>query len=299
MPDRRQFDQFYTKPPVAKSCWRAVIGALKKLRIDAQTCQFIEPSAGCGGFYQFLPHGRRIGIDIAPHKWHGYDNADIITADYLTWQPAREKPSAVRIVIGNPPFGRRGKSAVAFFNHSAFAEVIAFIVPVSFRKFAIHRQLHRDFALIARHPLARDSFHTPDGRDYAINAEFQIWTRLPASPSLPPIPPIINLRETAPAPISHPDFEMRQYNNTRQALPMFDAPFDFAVPCQGWQDYSRRETAAIRCEKNKQWILFTAADAKVRTRLINIDYAALADTCATATPGFRKNDVVRCYARHV
>ena len=222
-----------------------------------------------------------------PRKLSGVDGSGIICADYLEWRPTRDGGGYV--VVGNPPFGKRGKLAVAFFNHSDFADIIAFIVPVSFRKYFIHRQLSPEYGLVVRKLLANDSFHTPDGKDYAINAEFQIWTRL----SVPR--PMTDMRERFPAPIKHPDFEMRQYNNTKQALPMFDAPFDFAVPCQGYQDYSRRETAPADCEKHKQWMLFTAKNDEVRGRLMAMDYATLSHDCATATPGFRKNDVVKYY----
>ena len=286
--DGKGLDQFYTQPAVARKCWRAFGRAAGRLKTSERDYWFIEPAAGCGCFYELLPPRRRIGVDIAPRKLPGINGDGIVRADYLLWQPPAVKRARKYAVIGNPPFGKRGKLAVAFFNHSDFADLIAFVVPVSFRKYFIHRQLCADYSLIAREPLANDSFCTPDGKDYAINAEFQVWTRLPHR--------LKDKREYSPAPIAHNDFEMRQYNNTRQALPMFDAPFDFAVPCQGYQDYSRRVTRAEQCEKNKQWILFSANNRAIRNRLLKMDFAALAYECATATPGFRKNDVVKRYA---
>ncbi len=278
-------DQFYTKPRVARDCYRAFELVAKRAGSDLSNHWFVEPAAGCGSFYQALPPHRRTGVDIDPRQLPRIDNTGIIRADYLTWQPKRGRKYAV---IGNPPFGKRGRLAVAFFNHSTFAEFIAFVVPVSFRKYTIHRQLSAKYALLHRKPLANESFCTPDGKGYAVNAEFQVWTRRPCS--------LRDLRETTPAAIHHPDFEMRQYNNTKQALKMFDLPFDFAVPCQGYQDYARRESDAGDCEKHKQWILFTANNKPIRNRLLKIDYAALAQDCATAIPGFRKNDVVKHYA---
>ena len=277
-----RLDQFYTQPEVAEKCWRAF---LRVAEIDLSDYWFIEPAAGCGSFYQLLPSQRRIGLDIAPQKLPRITGEGIMQTDYLKWRPKRAQKY---IVIGNPPFGKRGKTAVKFFNHSAYADFIAFVVPVSFRKFFMHRRLHDRYALIARETLHKKSFQTPDGKDYSVNAEFQIWTRLPT--------PLPNLREKKPAPIAHQDFRMRQYNNTKQALPMFDAPFDFAVPCQGYQDYTRRETNPASCEKHKQWILFTARNKKIRNRLMKIDYTTLAQESATATPGFRKNDVVKHYS---
>ena len=88
---------------------------------------------------------------------------------------------------------------------------------------------------------------------------------------------------------------MWQYNNTPDALKVFQNPFDFAVPCQGWQDYSRRETDEKQCEKSKQWILLKAKNPTVLAQLMKIDYGHLAQECATAVPGFRKGDLVKAY----
>ncbi|MDA8021950.1 MAG: hypothetical protein MPK05_03035 [Gammaproteobacteria bacterium] len=281
----KNLGRFYTKPEVARACWQVFARTAGQLGMDLRAYWFVEPAAGCGCFWQLLPQGRRTGIDLAPGKLPRIDNAGIERADYFDWRPPMRRKYAV---IGNPPFGRRGKLAVAFFNHSDFADTIALVLPVTFRKYATHRLLPAQYQLVRREPLARDSFCTPDGKDFAVNAEFQIWTRLPHR--------MKNLRAHAPPPRAHPDFQMRQYNNTRQALKEFDAPFDFAVPCQGYQDYSRRETEAANCEKHKQWMLFTAPTAAARNRLLQMDFAALALDSATAVPGFRKNDVVREYA---
>ena len=172
------------------------------------------------------------------------------------------------------------------------ADTVAFIVPVCFRKFAIHKQLDSDLQLICRKTLPRKAFRLANGNPYAVNTEFQVWTRSPCN--------LENQRLFQPLPITHPHFEIRQYNNTQGALKVFDQPFDFAVPCQGWQDYRRRETEAANCERNKQWMLFsvtsaTGQQAIVRERLLNIDYENLALRTATAVPGFRKADLVQEY----
>ncbi len=290
----RLLDQFYTKPEVAISCMRSLVQVAKRMGVDWNDYWFVEPSAGCGCFYQTLPPRRRIGIDIDPKQTtltKRGSSDKIVRANYLQWSPPLNHKHRQYIVIGNPPFGKRGKLAVAFFNHSDFADIIAFIVPVSFRKYRIHRQLSAEYALVARKKLARDSFCTPDLKEYAINSEFHIWTRKlnPQKHTLK------NMRETTAPPIAHNHFKMRQYNNTEKALKAFDAPFDFAVPCQGYQDYTRRESKTDMCEKNKQWLIFNANNKRALKRLMTIDYQQLAWDTATATPGFRKNDVVKCY----
>lgn len=284
-------DQFYTKPRIARKCWSAVQRVIGRLPLLERNYHYIEPAAGCGCFYQVLPRQRRTGIDLEPRNLPRINGRGIIKGiikdDYLKWSPKPTARTPKYVVIGNPPFGKRGKLAVDFFNHSGFAEIITFIVPVSFRKFTIQRRLLLGYALVARTALSNDSFCTPDGKDYSVNAEFQVWVRTPCK--------LKDMREHMSAAISHADFEMRQYNNTEKALVAFDEPFDFAVPCQGYQDYSRRETDPENCERHKQWMLFTGRNKGVRARLKNIDFATLAYECATATPGFRKNDVVKYY----
>ena len=183
------------------------------------------------------------------------------------------------------------KLAIAFFNHAAaLADLVAFIVPVNFRKFIVHKQLNPSMRFISQLPLPRDAFHLDTGKPYAVNTEFQIWTRLASGH--------LDMRQYKSLPIRHEDFQIWQYNNTRHALKVFQNTFDFAVPCQGWQDYSRRETDEKRCERNKQWILLKAKNPTVLTRLMEMDYERLAQECATTVPGFRKGDLVKAYTEH-
>ncbi len=114
------------------------------------------------------------------------------------------------VVVGNPPFGKRGNLAVAFFNHSSyFAETVAFIVPVIFRKFMIHKQLDSRMKFISKLEMPKESFEFDDRKPYSVNTEFQIWTRSPCS--------IKDMRESEVPPIWHKDFLMWQYNNTPKA----------------------------------------------------------------------------------
>ncbi len=241
---------------------------------------FIEPSAGDGAFYDLMPADRRSGIDLDPRR------PEFIRHDFLTWRSGLSGPV---VVVGNPPFGHRGDMAVRFFRKATeFADMVGFVVPVIFRKFLIHRQLPLGWRLIFSMPLPRSSFWTESGSGVRVNTQFQIWTRHPS--------PDRNLRLSHPPPRSHPDFEFWQYNNTPGALHVFRQPFEFAVPCQGWQDYTRRETDPEHCEKHKQWMLFRPRHPASRERLFEeIDYEHLAMTCATAVPGFRKGDLVLEY----
>lgn len=284
-----QLDQFYTTPYYAQRCYGKLLACLP--RDLARAADFIDPSAGNGAFYDLLPAGRRTGVDVAPALSH----SAIKQADFLAWKPKRGAKTH-RIVIGNPPFGKRGNLALQFLTHaSTMADTIAFIVPMCFRKYAVHRKLPSDLRLITQMDLPRDAFYLPyagrasratHSKPYQVKTEFQIWSRVLAGK---------DLRRLEAEPIRHPDFVLHQYNNTKEALPVFDLTFDFAVPCQGWQDYGRRETDPNNCERNKQWMLFYALDANTQRKLRDLDYHGLAYQVATAIPGFRKCDVVEAY----
>ena len=276
--------QFYTKSEVAGVCWEHFTNTLSTLNLNLSDLFFVEPAAGTGAFYKFLPSKKRFGIDLVPKC------KDVKSQDFFK---VTDFPSARQdtVVIGNPPFGKRGKLAIAFFNHAArFADIVAFIVPVNFRKFTTHKQLDPSMRFISKLPLPRDAFYLHTGKSYSVNTEFQTWTRLESVHR--------DMRQYKRLPIYHQDFQIWQYNNTPDALKVFQNSFDFAVPCQGWQDYSRREIDEKQCERNKQWMLLKAKNPTVLARLMEIDYERLAQECATAVPGFRKGDLVKAYADH-
>ncbi len=277
-------DQFYTKPEVAVDCWEYFADLLPSIHRYVNDMFFIEPSGGTGAFFKLLPSDQRLGMDIHP-KCKGIERQDFFK---FTNQPNHPNYT---VVIGNPPFGKRGKMAISFFNHAAvLADIVAFIVPVNFRKYIVHKQLDESMRFISKLGLPRDAFYLDSGKSYSVNTEFQIWTRLPSNHQ--------DMRQYASLPIRHDDFQLWQYNNTVDARKVFQNEFDFAVPCQGWQDYSRKETDEKRCERNKQWILIKANSGEILSRLKQLDYAGLANKCGTAVPGFRKGDLVKEYTKH-
>lgn len=277
-------DQYYTNTAAAEHCYHHLLGFLKHANIHKT--HFIEPSAGDGAFFDLLPKGKRTGIDLEPN------HRLIKQGDFLAWTPSSYVKKTVkqnRVFIGNPPFGKRGKLAVHFFNRAAlFADTVAFILPIVFCKYCMHRQMMPDMRLVARHKIPLESFRLPTGKSFAVNAEFQIWTRLRTKH--------LNLRRLMPTPITHPDFLLHQYNNTITARKVFDLPFNLAVPCQGYQDYNRREVDEKQCERNKQWMLFSA-QPKIIDRIYNLNFEALAMRYTTTIPGFRKCDVVEEYTK--
>ena len=275
-------DQFYTDAATVQRC----VALAQQFLRDAGITRpgYIEPAAGDGAFLAGLaPDCDAIAMDLAPGAPH------IPQADFLIWNYPGPRPPDNLVVIGNPPFGKRGSTAVAFLNHAARqAATVAFILPACFRKYGIQKQIAPDLALQIQHDLDWNEYRLPDGRKQLLNTVFQIWSRHTPYP---------NLRRTQREPHRHPDFVMRQYNNTAAAEKVFAHDFDFAVPCQGWQDYARRETHQSRCERHKQWITIKANAPDALARLLSIDFAALAVSNGTSIPGFRLHDIVAAYQR--
>ncbi|MGU9951890.1 MAG: hypothetical protein ACNYPH_06245 [Gammaproteobacteria bacterium WSBS_2016_MAG_OTU1] len=174
----RDKNQFYTKPAVAKECIKVMKKECAKLEIDLSDYWFIEPSAGCGWFFDNLPQKRRIGIDIEPRA-KTQNNHKLDCADYLSWEPSNLNRKY--IVIGNPPFGLRGHLALRFINHSAkFADVVAFILPQLFDsdgKGAAGKRVN-GYQLAYSKRLKPNSFEYPDGRDVNVSTVFQVWTKI-------------------------------------------------------------------------------------------------------------------------
>ncbi|MBI4652748.1 hypothetical protein HY750_00645 [Candidatus Kuenenbacteria bacterium] len=172
-------DQFYTKPQVAEYCLNKFQKVANKLGVNLDEYTFIEPSAGCGSFYQLLPKNRRIGIDIDPKKLSGIKNEGIIKSDYLDWYP--KNTNQKYIVIGNPPFGLRGKLALYFINKSyLYADMVAFILPQLFNSDGkgVAGKRVIGYKLAHNESLPPNSFMYPNGEEIQINTIFQVWTKI-------------------------------------------------------------------------------------------------------------------------
>ena len=127
----------------------------------------LEPSAGTGSFFNLMDPFKRLGIDLDPKC----DN--IVTGDFLTFTP---DTSLTYVTIGNPPFGRVSSLAVKFFNKPAsFSNVVAFIVPRTFKKVSIQNRLDLNFHL----KYTEDLPERPCCFEPAMSAKccFQVWIR--------------------------------------------------------------------------------------------------------------------------
>lgn len=166
-------DAFFTRRRIAERCVRRLREVCRKQGMDISHHQFLEPSAGEGCFYDFLPPGRRLGLDIRPQGEH------IQQADFLRWWPSPD--SGPWIAAGNPPFGVRGALALAFVNRSLlFADMVAFILPMSFYSNGKGSNMKRvrGAGLVHSEKLPPDAFYLPgDDSTASVQTVFQIWRK--------------------------------------------------------------------------------------------------------------------------
>ncbi len=164
-------DQYFTKQEVAKNLYEKAQSVILKYEQDIKDFHWIEPSAGSGIFFNLLPENNRTGIDIRPL------NNEVIKQDYLSYKlPINKK----NIVIGNPPFGHRGVTALNFINHSKKADYVCFILPMFFEskgKGSIKYRV-KGLNLIHSEKLPKNSFYTPqNNKNIDIKCVFQIWSK--------------------------------------------------------------------------------------------------------------------------
>ena len=275
-------DKFYTQEHVAKQCFEFLHSQLN----ISENAIYLEPSAGAGSFINLLSH--YIALDIAP------EDDRIKKQDYLKYEVDKEN----FITIGNPPFGSRSKLAIDFFNKAAtMSDVIAFIVPVSFMKWSVQKNLSSNFALYNYLYLEPESF-TSNGKPYSVRTVFQIWVKKGSQYDNG-----INLRLTKQPPISHEDFKIWQYNATPESVKYIEEDWKYATYRQGYHDYNQiftRENydyikGKMTADKKKQQFFFIKPLTEEAENLIlNMDFNALAER-NTATPGFGKGDFVSYY----
>lgn len=276
-----ELDKFYTQPNAAKQCYDFLIN----LYPETKNKQFLEPSAGCGYFLPYLKN--YVALDIKP------EGDNIQQQDFFKWIPTQEH----FIAIGNPPFGQRSKLAIQFFNQAAkCSDIIAFIMPVSFMKWSVQKELDKTFSLVNYFYLDEESF-LADGKPYSVRTIFQIWVKQDS-----PYDIGINKRLKKSPPIKHDDFEIWQYNATPEAVKVVEEDWKIATYRQGYHDYnelfSHDDYEYIK-EKmtgtKKQQFFFIKPLTEEADRIIrNMDFNALAAR-NTATPGFGKGDFVSYY----
>lgn len=164
---KNTFDEYFTKLSIAKELYNRTREIISKYE-NIRKYTWLEPSVGNGSFYKLLPKNK-IGIDINP------TNFNTILSNYLEYELPNDKPL---IVIGNPPFGHRGVTALEFIEHSKSADFVAFILPMFFQSLGKGSIRYRvkNFNLIHEENLPENSFYVGD-KEKDIKCCFQIWSK--------------------------------------------------------------------------------------------------------------------------
>jgi hypothetical protein len=176
------------------------------------------------------------------------------------------------------------------------SDVIAFIVPVSFMKWSVQKNLSHNFSLHSYTYLEPESFSS-NGEPYSVRTVFQIWVKKDSQYDNG-----INLRLTKQPPISHADFNIWQYNATPEAIKFVEENWKYATYRQGYYDYNqiftRKDYDYIKEKmtgaKKQQFFFIEPLSEEAEKIILKMDFNALAER-NTATPGFGKGDFVSYY----
>lgn len=178
--ERKRKGQFYTSRDLATRYVRQL-----QDHIDLDEFQIVEPSAGDGAFMTVLPFGT-------------FDATSSHTATPSSGPTSsrwRSTATGTSRALATRPFGRNSKLAIRFFNRAAsFSEVIAFILPKTFRKTSVINSLDDRFHLLCEELVPDDAFIF-EGKSRSVPTVFQIWVRRDHSRA--------RLLEST----THPDFE--------------------------------------------------------------------------------------------
>jgi len=264
-------DKFYTIPVISEKCL-ASIGS--RYNWDDWGL-VVEPSAGNGSFLTRIPTEKKIGIDISP------EHSDIIKQDFFTYTPPCDVGKI--LVVGNPPFGRVSSLAIKFFNHaSQWADVIAFIIPRTFRRVSVHNKLNRYFHLIFDEeiPIEPCSFSPP----MMAKCCFQIWEKRALQRS------IIELSTT------HDDWEFLGFGpKDAKGQPTPPGGADFAIRAYGGK-CGEIVDAHLELLRPKSWHWIKAKINKniLIQRFSTLDYTLSMDTARQNSIG--RGELVKIYS---
>jgi hypothetical protein len=261
-------DKFYTIPSYSKKC----IDKLFEIKNDFDW--IIEPSAGNGSFLKQIKYEHKIGIDIEPE----FD--DILKMNFFDYFPPENKNNI--LVIGNPPFGRVSSLAIKFFNHaSKWANVIAFIIPRTFRRPSVQNRLNSSFHLIYDEEVQTKPccFEPP----MMVKCCFQIWEKKDIKRSL------IKLS------LKHKDWDFLSngpLDNKGQPTPPNGA--DFAIRAYGGKigEIVTEKLMSLR-PKSWHWIKCNIDKNILIERFNQLDYSDSTNTSRQNSMG--RGELVRLY----
>lgn len=264
-------DKFYTIPTISNKCLD-IIGT--KYNWDTWDL-VVEPSAGNGSFLTKIPTSKKIGIDIEP------EHADIIKKNFFEYEP----PSGIKniLVVGNPPFGRVSSLAIKFFNHAAqWCNVIAFIIPKTFRRISLQNKLHKKFHLMYDEEIPSEpcSFSPP----MQVKCCFQIWEKKDED------------RDIVKLLTKHADWDFLPngpLDNLGQPTPPKDA--DFALLAYGGNCGRIVTTELDKLRpKSWHWVKAKISMSLLIERFSSLDYSISKDTARQNSIG--RGELVKLYS---
>lgn len=162
-------DKFYTNSNVVDLCF----SILNNYQQQLKQYKLIEPSAGSGSFLDKLSIYDFDAFDIEPAE----SNHKIVKQDFL--QLDLNIYNKRLAFIGNPPFGRQSSIAKKFIKKISNCEktdLIAFILPKSFKKESMQKCFNLYFSLDAEIDLPDNSF-TINNKIHDVPCIFQVWIR--------------------------------------------------------------------------------------------------------------------------
>lgn len=267
-------DKFYTIPAIVDKC----ILSLSRLYNWCDWDLIVEPSAGNGSFLLKIPSIKKIGIDILP------EHNDIIKQDFFTYSPINKTKV---LVIGNPPFGRVSSLAIKFFNHaSQWADVIAFIIPRTFRRISVQNKLNTFFHLVLDEeiPTSPCSFNPP----MMVKCCFQVWLKRHDE------------REIIKLQTRHNDWEFLSFGkNDDNGQPTAPDGADFAIRAYGGRcgEIKTINLDVLR-PKSWHWIKCTIIKKEILIdRLNNLDYRITFNTARQNSLG--RGELVSLYVNFI
>lgn len=159
-------DKYYTPKNTVELC----VNKVKEV-VGVDFDVVVEPSAGGGAFIEAIENtfsGDKVYLDIEPTV------DGVAEQDYLTLDVDGFKQKNV-LVIGNPPFGTRNTLSVKFFKKSIqYADVIAFILPIS--QLNNNQQMY-EFDLVSSTDLGGLPYTNEVGKERKVHCCFNIYKR--------------------------------------------------------------------------------------------------------------------------
>ena len=263
-------DQFYTKSHIAKYCFEKV-----HQLIDSEFDIYLEPSAGKGAFFKLMDPLKRIGLDLEP-KYSGIQKMDFFD---FQWNPAKKYA-----VIGNPPFGRVSSTAISFFNKaSEFADMIAFIIPRTFKRTSVQNRLSLDFNLLFSEDLPlKPCCFSPE---MSAKCCFQIWIK------------VSEKREKVILAKTHPHFtflKLGEKDAKGQPTPPDGAHFAMKAYGSNCGEIVEKNLEKLR-PKSWHWIVGNISLKKLKDRFQKLDYSISKDTVRQDSLG--QQDLIELYTQ--